>query len=194
MTQSEKEKLEQSERQLKKMQKRLREEELKLLRGEKVCTCVQCLCTVSSYRPAPTHHLFVDIHISSQDLKEDEADIGFVSKSAASKKASSRAAPKSNGHARGGGGRGAKGGPQTQGSMSGRVVSDESASDMSGGDEASVGSDGTGGALTASDDLGSESGSDLIDADDQENSDDLSEGAAGSPGYDDGSGGSEEDF
>lgn len=34
--QSEKEKLEQSDRQLKKMQKRLREEELKLLRGEKV--------------------------------------------------------------------------------------------------------------------------------------------------------------
>lgn len=32
--QSEKEKLEQSERQMKKMQKRLREEELKLLRGE----------------------------------------------------------------------------------------------------------------------------------------------------------------
>jgi hypothetical protein len=34
--QAEKEKLEQSERQLKKMQKRLREEELKLLRGEQV--------------------------------------------------------------------------------------------------------------------------------------------------------------
>jgi hypothetical protein len=34
--QSEKEKLEASDRQLKKMQKRLREEELKLLRGEQV--------------------------------------------------------------------------------------------------------------------------------------------------------------
>lgn len=40
--QSEKEKLEQSDRQLKKMQKRLREEELKLLRGEKVRQLVTC--------------------------------------------------------------------------------------------------------------------------------------------------------
>jgi endo-1,4-beta-D-glucanase Y len=36
MMQAEREKLEQSDRQLKKMQKRLREEELKLLRGEQV--------------------------------------------------------------------------------------------------------------------------------------------------------------